>query len=251
MITIYFTRTEHAVKQHDLHDAADLVDKLTTDLADYQPSVGFSDRGWLSIRLTLPAVSADAAARAAALTARDAAHRAGIVDGLEEILALEVYTEPEFEAREGFTPEERYNVADAMAYLGVSRQAILQQIESGSLAGARKEGDTYTIPVEAVRARARARVVLGWTTNDIEIDNAEHRRAILEPMYEDLSIIGALPAYQEAQKAERGEPHNETYAQIWRDAEQDAIHAMDMLGISTEGVRFFAEPLNRRGTTGF
>lgn len=244
-MSTYFTRTEHATKQNDLHDPGELATKLTDDLSDYSPSIGFSDRGWLSIRLAVAAPNADAAARTAALLTRDAARRHGLVDGLDEILVLEVYAEPEFDAREGFADTTEWmTVAEVMDYLDITRQAALQQIADGKFPGAEKQGDTYRIPAASVHQRGIARIYLGW--DGVEIRD-EDIRPVLDPMYERLRASGPLRAYAEWLKSEAGEPHSVTDAHSWHEAVQMGRKALRARGYDASSVTFSAHAMRTRG----
>ena len=93
MRTTYTAAVEVATK-HRLD-----VDELVSALADYQADLGISPRGWLEVRLTLPA-STLAQACAKALSVASAATGA-------EAIACEVMTVSESEEREGYIPEQR------------------------------------------------------------------------------------------------------------------------------------------------
>ncbi|TXK17419.1 helix-turn-helix domain-containing protein [Homoserinibacter sp. GY 40078] len=234
---------------------SDVVDRLIDHLDGFDPSISEPASDRIGVRVNIDGPDLGVATRTVVALATNAL--ATLVPDAKPV-HVETSTEREFEVREALTDgHTMLTVADAMRFLGVSRQAVLQQIESGRLAGAQRsrDGDAYLIPADSIRDRARQRVVLGWAPswdeNGIEIGDDTQRRAILEPMYDALSIVGALPAYREAQKAEQGEEHNGLLARTWRDAERDALDAMAMLGMPTTGVRFFAEPLATRGTTGF
>jgi hypothetical protein len=75
------------------------VDELISALSEYEAAVGTSPRGWLEVRLSLPASNL-AAACATALSVASAATGA-------EAIACEVMTERESDERETFVPFQR------------------------------------------------------------------------------------------------------------------------------------------------
>ena len=114
-----------------------LDEQLLDALATYSPATGRSTAGWLEVTITLPAVDLRQAA-STALAVADAA-------GVAPVLALEVLPTDEFDARHGLAPlPELVSVTDAATLLQVSRQAILQRLESGSLRG-QKVGKTWVV----------------------------------------------------------------------------------------------------------
>lgn len=122
------------------------VDAAMDALATFQPNVWQSDRGWAAATIRLPAESlAQAAAAAAAVVS--AAFGGALA------VACEVMTEDESEGREGWGPtRELLSVTEVAGQLGVSRQAVLQRIASGSLP-ARKVGRDYAISASALSGR--------------------------------------------------------------------------------------------------
>jgi excisionase family DNA binding protein len=118
--------------------AADVADDLIDDLASFHPAVSTSARGWLEVRISLPAETLAQATRIATLVISDAT-------GAEPI-ACEVMTEAEFDAREGWAPlPQLVSVTEAAKLLGVTRQSVLERIQRGTLQG-EKVGDTYVLP---------------------------------------------------------------------------------------------------------
>lgn len=100
MRTTYTAAVEVATK-HALE-----VEQLTLALADYRPAVGTSPRGWLELRISVPATSL-AQACITALAVAAAATGA-------EAIACEVMTERESEQRDWFVPEPRRRPAPAV-----------------------------------------------------------------------------------------------------------------------------------------
>ena len=117
------------------------VDTVLETLADYHPAIGFPRRGEAEVVLTYPATGArQAVATALALAA----------DHKLEIQALTVETTARFDwlmDEVGVPP--LISVTDAAEALGISRQAVLQRIKTGSLHAVRA-GDTWVIPKGAI-----------------------------------------------------------------------------------------------------
>ena len=125
-------------------DAGD-VDQALEQLQEYHGSVGMSPRGWRFAQLSVPGETLTQATSTAAAVAAAALGGAGAI-------AVEVLTEDEFGAREGWVPlPELVNVTKAAELLGVSRQRVLQRINEKSLPG-EKIGRDYAIPVTAIAA---------------------------------------------------------------------------------------------------
>ena len=74
------------------------VSEMLAALSQYDPSVGTSDRGWLEVRLSLPASTLGAAC-ATAISVAAAATGA-------EAIACEVMTETESDERNGLIPSQ-------------------------------------------------------------------------------------------------------------------------------------------------
>lgn len=112
-------------------DTRDDVDEHLLDaLADYHPATGRGPFGHVQVIITLPAAGlGQAASTALAVVAAVTSASAR---------ALEVITAAEFDRRNGTRPmPELVSVSQAAEIAGVSRQAILQRLETGSLAGTR------------------------------------------------------------------------------------------------------------------
>ncbi|MEK8226712.1 helix-turn-helix domain-containing protein [Oerskovia sp. M15] len=105
-------------------------------------------RGHVAAEITLPAESLRQAATTALAIAETGAVRAAL-DGAD-VLALEVLPTAEFDQRNGLDPmPELVSVTEAAEELDVSRQAVLQRLESGSLPGT-KVGKTWVVQARAL-----------------------------------------------------------------------------------------------------
>lgn len=114
------------------------IDHLMDTLAPYHVAVGGGSRGTYDITITAPAENLRQATRTMLTVAEDATG--------QPAASIEVLTTAAWDRRNGFIPvPELVSVTDAAAKLGVSRQAVLQRLESGSLAG-QKVGKTWVIP---------------------------------------------------------------------------------------------------------
>lgn len=146
---MYNAAVEVAIKGADAEKSAD---ELMGVLAEYHVAVGSSTRGWLELRISVPAETL-AQATSTALAVVESAAGAGAV-------ACEVMTEEEFAARQGFeVVPDLLGVAEAAEILGVSRQRIDQLVHAGKLqavsVGARSRGYTRS-SVEALAAKERS-----------------------------------------------------------------------------------------------
>ena len=142
-MTEYNARIEWATRTGDDDDLVDA-------LVDYHPAVSRSERGWVEAHVTLPAETLRQAATSALAIAEAAS--AAALDGAG-VLVLEVLPTAEFDERNGLVPMPKLvSVTEAAERLGVSRQAVLQRLESGSLAGT-KVGKTWVVQEGALRGR--------------------------------------------------------------------------------------------------
>jgi len=118
-------------------------DAVMDALAAFHPSLSESERGWATATITLPGESlAQATVSALAVV--------GQAFGAEPV-AAEVMTTAEFDAREGWAAvPELLSVTQVAERLGVSRQAVLQRIESKSLPASRV-GREWAVPASAVQ----------------------------------------------------------------------------------------------------
>lgn len=123
----------------DAGNAGHLLDVL----ADYHPAVGRSPFARTEVTITVPAESLRQAVTTALALITVAA-------GPHDVVSLEVLTAADFDRRLGLAPiPELLSVAETAAELGVSRQAVQQRIDSGSLPATRI-GSTWAIPRAAV-----------------------------------------------------------------------------------------------------
>lgn len=124
------------VRSRDLEHLAD-------QLADVHAAIAPVAGGWAEVTITVPAENL----RQAVTTASALVHQAA---GAAQVRRLEVLTTEAFDARQGLAPlPELVSVTDAAAALNVTRQAVLQRLESGSLPG-RKVGKTWVVPAAAL-----------------------------------------------------------------------------------------------------
>lgn len=132
----------------------DLAIDLMESLAAYHPAVGQSPRGWLSITITLPAATLAQATSSALAVVHT-------VDG-SEVVALEVMTVDEFDAREGggATGGERLTTEQVATLRRVSRPRVQQMIDEGKFQTARKEkpGNVWTVERREVEANLPRKV---------------------------------------------------------------------------------------------
>lgn len=128
-MTDYNARIELATR-----DDSTLPDTLIDALPGYGPAVARSERGWVELHITFPAADL----RQAATTALALVASATPLD----VVALEVLTTAEFDARNGLAPTPEYlGVPDVARALGVSPQAVRQRIATGSIPATKKGRD--------------------------------------------------------------------------------------------------------------
>lgn len=125
---------------------ADEAERLLDALADYHPAVGRGLFGHTEVVITLPADS-HRQAMLTGYTLLSAAFAPGAVR------LFEVLTTEDFDRRLADLEHipELVSVTEAAAALGVTRQAVLQRIESGSLPATRI-GTAWAVPRSAVNA---------------------------------------------------------------------------------------------------
>lgn len=140
MSTDYNARIDYATRD-------DIDEQLVDALAGYSPATERTTTGYAGVHITLPAADlAQATTTALALAARACD---------VPVLALEVMTTAEFDARVEADPTEgTASVAEAAALLGVTPSAIRQRLASGSLPGQR-EGRDWRIPRGALPVPSR------------------------------------------------------------------------------------------------
>lgn len=143
-MTMEFNATVELAVQPD----PELADRVVDQLADFAAAASPTDRGRLAVTLTLAAASV----QQAALLALSLAANLQLADPV----ALEILPTADFDRRLGLESlEEVLTVNEAAAQLGISRQAVLQRLDAGTLVG-RKAGRSWHIPrgaVEAARTR--------------------------------------------------------------------------------------------------
>jgi excisionase family DNA binding protein len=125
--------------------AADDVDRIHDELADFSPALGNSVRGFRSATVNVAGETLRQAV-AAAVAVVEAAFGA-------PALVVDAMTDTEFDIRQGWERvPDLVGVTEAAELLGVSRQRVLQRINVGTLPGT-KVGRDYLIPRAAVTAK--------------------------------------------------------------------------------------------------
>jgi excisionase family DNA binding protein len=121
-------------------------DDVVDALAGFSPVVGRDPNGQASLTFTIPATDLRAAVTTALALAADATHT--------ELVGLEVITAAEFDRRNGLEPlPALVSVTEAAQLLGVTRQAILQRLDAGTLPGERV-GNAWVLQRTAVERLA-------------------------------------------------------------------------------------------------
>lgn len=130
------------VSRRDIADA--WAERVVDALAGYGPAVSRGPTGCAEVIITVPATDLRQAFITACALARDATE--------SEVVAAEVMTTAEWDRRHGLEPlPELLSVTQVADALGVSRQAVLQRLESGSLSGV-KVGNAWVIQAPVVTA---------------------------------------------------------------------------------------------------
>lgn len=102
------------------------LDAVVGALEQYHPAAGVSARGLLTVAVSFPASSLDQAATTALAVAQLAAQATP--------RRLEVMTEEEFNARQGFEAlPDLIGATEAARLLGVTRQRVQQLVDTGKL----------------------------------------------------------------------------------------------------------------------
>ncbi len=205
--------------------AGDIVELL----AGYHPAVGRGSKNRLTITISLPADGL----------------RQAITSGLAVIeshtgssaVMLEAMTSSEFDVRNGLDPVPNLlSVTQVADELGQTRQAVLKAINSGRFTTATKVGDSWAIARSEVERRKsaiereRERVAFWYSGFDL---TDQQRRAVFDPMYDALRIIGTGDAYRAHIAKVNGQDHNAEFAAAWETALKDAIHSLAQLGVPT------------------
>lgn len=135
---------------------APLGDALLQELADFHPAVSRSMGGRAEVVLT---VLADTL-RQAVITAL-----AVVAAADHDVFAIEVLPTDEFDRRLGLEPvPDLLSVTEAATALGVSRQAVLQRIEAGTLP-ARRVGNAWAVLARTVTEHEGYQII-GVPTED-------------------------------------------------------------------------------------
>lgn len=124
-------------------DTRNDVDELLLDaLRRYHPATGRSPLGNVQVTITVSGEDiVQVLQTSVAVIAREL--RA-------PVLGADIMTTEEFDRRQGLEPvPELLSVVEAAARLGITRQAVLQRIEAGTLAATRV-GKTWAVPATAV-----------------------------------------------------------------------------------------------------
>ncbi|MCR6688104.1 helix-turn-helix domain-containing protein [Cellulomonas sp.] len=122
-------------------------DTVLTALEGFSPAVSRGMHGGTTLDFTIPAndlKQATTLALSLATTATTA-----------ELVGLEVIPTVEFDRRNGTHMPALLSVSETAERLGISRQAVLQRIESGNLV-ATKVGSTWVIPEATAPAVGRS-----------------------------------------------------------------------------------------------
>lgn len=122
------------------------VDTLMEAISDYHGTVSQHPRGWVTLRITHPAENLTQATRTAILIAEHATDAHAI--------RCDVMLEEEFDLRNGFdTAPELITLSEAARVLGISRQAVLKQVNDGKWKTARKVGTDWTLALSELDSR--------------------------------------------------------------------------------------------------
>jgi excisionase family DNA binding protein len=129
----------NATAQIHTRDLEHLIDQLATHSAAAGPIGG----NWVEVTFTLPADHLEQAARTALALLTHAS-------GGAEVRHFEILTTDAFDARQGLALlPPLVSVTEAASVLHITRQAVLQRLENGSLPG-RKVGNTWVVPAAAL-----------------------------------------------------------------------------------------------------
>lgn len=126
----------------------DRLDAIVDALTDYHPAASPSARRRIEVTITLPADNLGQATT----TALAVVHHATAL----EPTSIAIATTDDYDTTLGLTPlPEMMSVTQAAARLDVTRQAILQRLDAGTLPGQRV-GSTWAIPTDAVERAAQS-----------------------------------------------------------------------------------------------
>lgn len=121
-----------------IRNVAEHADDLLERLAAFHPAISTSPLGWAEAIIT---VHAESVVQAVAVA----------VPVLGEVVSLTVMTTEEFDRRPVAAERlpELLSVTEVAERLGVSRQAVLQRLDSGSLPGV-KVGSTWVVSTSVI-----------------------------------------------------------------------------------------------------
>ncbi len=143
MLTEYTVRLTFAA----YYVTPERADQVLPHLAPFGGTLSEDDTRRVRATLTVPGAFPIQAALTAVSVAESAFPGA-------RVARFEVLPSAEFEREASLTPiPDLLSVTQAADALGVSRQAVLKRLESGSLQG-RKVGETWVVPASAVAPRA-------------------------------------------------------------------------------------------------
>ena len=138
------TENYTATVELDIRDdgTGDRDDNIISALEAYSPAVGRSPLGNIEVVVTVPAATLTQAAQTISSV---------IAEGIgATILSIELMSVDEYSRRVGIVPmPELVSVTTAAEIAGVSRQAILSRLESGSITG-EKVGNTWVVQKSSV-----------------------------------------------------------------------------------------------------
>ena len=118
-------------------------------LAGYHPAVGRTDRGWSEIVITYPAADLGQAI---------ATGRAVLFGALGQLDRFEVLTTDEYDQRSAdIGLPDMVTTVEAADIIGITRQRVLQMVESGAIPSKRVGDRTLVLPRLTVEAIAAAR----------------------------------------------------------------------------------------------
>lgn len=159
------TENYTATVELDIRDdgTGDRDDGIIDALDAYSPAVGRSPLGYIEVVLTVPAATLTQAAQTITSVIAESVGAT--------ILSIEIMSVDEYSRRVGVKPmPELVSVTAAAEIAGVSRQAILARLETGSIAG-EKVGNTWVVQKAALTASRH-----GFTAGDVEVIAAAKAR---------------------------------------------------------------------------
>ncbi|MEP7765524.1 helix-turn-helix domain-containing protein [Sanguibacter sp. 25GB23B1] len=134
----------HHTVRVELDTREDVDARILAALGSYAATTSRGPRGHVVVAITVPADTVVQAVQTAVAVVAQASDA--------PVLAVEALPAEESAKRAGLTPVPRLlSVSEAAAELGVSRQAVLQRIDSGSLPAVRI-GSTWAVPASALLA---------------------------------------------------------------------------------------------------